>query len=289
MEQHIEVTKTARYYTLGNLTPKTKEIWFVLHGYAQLAKNILQKFESVTTNSNYIIAPEGLNKFYAKGFSENPVANWMTNEDRENEIKDYCNYLNKLYTHLQINNDIKVNVIGFSQGVSTATRWIESNSFRFDKLILIAGEIAKEFQTKLPSKLSNLETIFLYGNKDPFIDKRKIDNLSTLYKSSLMKIIEFDGGHEINKEVIIGIMGKLRCLSCGSSVDNGKCKYCNSSSIDSVTNLEKKIPKNIFNEIKDHITNGRTLLAIKLYKETMHVGLMFAQEAIEEMKQNILK
>lgn len=208
MEQHyIEVTKTARYYTLGNFNHQTKEIWFVLHGYAQLAKEIIKKFEHIANKHNYIIAPEGLNKFYAKGFSENPVANWMTNEDRENEIKDYCNYLNQLYTYLQIKNNIKVNIIGFSQGVSTATRWIESNTFAFNKLILIAGEIAKEFQTQLPPKLSTIETIFLYGNKDPFIEKgkKRIEDLLAFYKSSKIKIIEFDGGHEINEDVIISL------------------------------------------------------------------------------------
>lgn len=211
MEQHyIEVTKTARYYTLGNFNHQTKEIWFVLHGYAQLAKNIIQKFEHVSNNSNYIIAPEGLNKFYAKGFSENPVANWMTNEDRENEIKDYCKYLNTLYKHLKIDSNIKVNLLAFSQGVSTATRWIESNTFTFNKLILIEGEIAKEFQTQLPLKLSTIETIFIYGNKDPFIDKKRIEDLSILYKSFKLKIMEFDGGHEIKEEVIANLFTECK-------------------------------------------------------------------------------
>jgi predicted esterase len=204
MEQHyIEITKTARYYTLGNLNKQTKEIWFMLHGYAQLAKEVIQKFEHVSNNSNYIVAPEGLNKFYAKGFFENPVANWMTSEDRKNEIKDYCNYLNQLYNYLQIDNKIKVNVLGFSQGVSTATRWIESNSFIFNKLVILAGEIAKEFQTQLPPKLSTIETIFLYGNKDPFIERKSIDDLLALYHSSTIKIIEFDGGHEIKEDSLV--------------------------------------------------------------------------------------
>jgi flagellar FliL protein len=42
-ENHIDIRKSARYYTLGALNDNTSEVWFILHGYAQLAKDILHE------------------------------------------------------------------------------------------------------------------------------------------------------------------------------------------------------------------------------------------------------
>ena len=94
IKNHILVTKTARYFTLGELNENTRELWFVLHGYAQLASDFIQDFEGLDNGTRFIVAPEGLNKFYARGFGGKPAASWMTSEDRENEIIDYINYLN---------------------------------------------------------------------------------------------------------------------------------------------------------------------------------------------------
>ena len=38
MEKHIKVERTARYFTLGELNEHTEQIWFVCHGYGQLAE-----------------------------------------------------------------------------------------------------------------------------------------------------------------------------------------------------------------------------------------------------------
>lgn len=167
-ESFIEITKTARYYTLGNLNNQTKEVWFVLHGYAQLAKKFISLFQDIVNPHNH------------------------------------SNYLNKPYNQLQIHqyNGIKVNIWAFSQGASTATRWIENSNIPFNKLVIASGEIAKEFQQKLPFKLQSLKTIFLYGNKDPFITPDKVKDLINIYISGNLKIMEFDGAHEVQKETI---------------------------------------------------------------------------------------
>ena len=155
MQKHyFSVIKTARYFTQGNLNNHTKFIWIIIHGYAQTADAFLSSFESLGSE-HFIIAPEGLNKFYSRGFSGNPVASWMTSLEREQEIIDYTNYLNSLVNTLNLNSSSqgKTIVLGFSQGVSTQTRFIESSDFKFDYAVMIAGEIGKEFQENLYSKL----------------------------------------------------------------------------------------------------------------------------------------
>jgi predicted esterase len=203
-ENHIDIRKSARYYTLGTLNENTKEVWFVIHGYAQLAKDILQKFETINNDHIFFIAPEGLNKFYSRGFSGNPVASWMSSEDRMNEIKDYCNYLNQLFLSLELDKktNIKVNVLGFSQGVTTASRWIESNTFSFHRFVLYAGEIAKEFQAVLPLKLGNIPCVIIRGKTDSLIKEDRIETLLKLYQNTPHQYIEFEGGHEVTTEMV---------------------------------------------------------------------------------------
>ncbi|WP_261990367.1 hypothetical protein [Hymenobacter sp. BT188] len=64
-EHRLTVARTARYYQLGELTERTRHIWFVCHGYGQLAAYFIRHFAVLTeANDTVIIAPEGLSRFY---------------------------------------------------------------------------------------------------------------------------------------------------------------------------------------------------------------------------------
>src|SRR4051812_37021459 len=104
-EHFIEVPRTARYYTIGDTTRASTELWFVLHGFSQLAGNFVQYFADLaTTGSRLVVAPEGLNRFYVNQDTSVPAkdrpvgATWMTREDRLNEIRDYVRYFDRLHT-----------------------------------------------------------------------------------------------------------------------------------------------------------------------------------------------
>ena len=46
MQKHqIIVPKTAKYFTLGELNENTETVWFVIHGYGQLAEYFIKKFK----------------------------------------------------------------------------------------------------------------------------------------------------------------------------------------------------------------------------------------------------
>lgn len=58
MQEHrIAVARTARYFTLGRAE---REVWFVLHGYGQLADRFLRHFDPIDDGTRLIVAPEGL-------------------------------------------------------------------------------------------------------------------------------------------------------------------------------------------------------------------------------------
>jgi len=211
MQKHyLTVPKTARYFTKGNLDNNTKFIWIVIHGYAQTADAFLNNFESLG-NEHFVIAPEGLNKFYSRGFSGSPVASWMTSLERENEITDYTNYLNLLTESLNLSSysNAKQIVLGFSQGVSTQTRFLNVSDIKFDYSVMIAGEIGKEFQETLPPYLTQINSLYLVGNNEQIIKPEKIEAHKLLFKDANCVFKTFEGKHEVNKSAIDEILNWL--------------------------------------------------------------------------------
>ncbi len=211
MQKHyLTVSKTARYFTKGNLTDNTQYIWIVIHGYAQTAEAFLYSFESLG-DEHFVIAPEGLNKFYSRGFSGSPVASWMTSLEREHEIADYINYLNTLVESIHLASFTKAKhiVLGFSQGVSTQTRFINQSNYPIDYSVMIAGEIGKEFQETLPNKLANLKSLYLVGNQEQIIKREKIEAHQLLFKNTNCVFNTFEGRHEVNESAVAAILANL--------------------------------------------------------------------------------
>ena len=140
-EYHIPVTKTARYWTLGDADGAVADVWFVLHGYKQLARRFLKRFAPIAGASRLIVAPEALSRFYVRsqpgrhGPESVVGATWMTREDREVEIRDYVAYLDRLAETVGVGEGAPT-ILGFSQGVATATRWAVHGRVRPRRLIL---------------------------------------------------------------------------------------------------------------------------------------------------------
>ena len=207
---HIQTLKTARYYTIGDLNESTREIIFVFHGYAQLAEDFIQNFTTIQSENRFIIAPEGLNKFYFKGFRGNVGASWMTKEDRKNEINDYINFLNNIYLKYssQINDNTKITLFGFSQGCATASRWFVNNNFKNAELILWGSFIPPDIDyDKLRSKLT-AELKIVIGDEDEFIseDRIKLGDEILMKENINYELIKYPGKHNVQP----GLFNKLK-------------------------------------------------------------------------------
>jgi len=208
-ENHIEVKKTARYFTLGELSKNTKQLWIVLHGYGYHAAFFIEKFKAIIDEETVVVAPEGLSKFYKEGFSGKVGASWMTKEDRLNEIKDQIYYLNHLTETLlqQVDkNNISINVLGFSQGGATLIRWLNDRKIKAHNLILWATSIPNDFDYAANKDLFEASNnYFFLGKQDPFMKwispkelEKKLDN----YKIDF-NITWFEGEHDIPKEELL--------------------------------------------------------------------------------------
>ncbi|NIR67987.1 MAG: phospholipase [Aliifodinibius sp.] len=207
-ETYITVQRTARYFTLGNPTDKFQQLWFVCHGYGQLANSFLNNFDALDDGSRLIVAPEGLSRFYLSGTSGRIGASWMTREDRLNEIENYVNYLNAIYQNVLSDlpqRHIQVVCLGFSQGTSTVCRWIWQKKVPVDHLILWAGSIPPEIDfSEWGDFFLKCHLSIVVGDQDPYISESDIES----YEARLMKkgvpydLIRFKGGHQLDEKTL---------------------------------------------------------------------------------------
>jgi predicted esterase len=212
-QKKIKVPKTARYFVLGELTEKVTTVWFVCHGYGQLANHFIRNFEVLEAKDTLIVAPEGLHRFYWEKFSGRVVASWMTKEDREDDILDYVNYLDLLYKEVLSslkNKKIKIIVLGFSQGTATVCRWIANRQSPVDQLILWAGSIPPDLY--FPEELAKtMKLHFVAGDADEFIKEEQVNEYRQLFteKNLSVEIVRFRGRHEIHEPTLTALAARL--------------------------------------------------------------------------------
>jgi predicted esterase len=209
-EHHLAVTRTARYWTLGEAAGEDPEVWFVLHGYAQLARRFLSRFGTIA-EGRLVVAPEALSRFYVEsprgrhGKESVVGATWMTREDREAEIADNVGYLDSLAAEVLPAN-ARVTVLGYSQGVAAAWRWAAYGAARPpDKLVLWAGFFPHDLDVKRAARaLEHSQIVMVRGADDrTFGEAAESEEEARLAGSGLVYRIErHAGGHEIDPETL---------------------------------------------------------------------------------------
>ncbi|GAB3292061.1 alpha/beta hydrolase [Hymenobacter tenuis] len=206
---HLPVTRTARYFQLGELSAATRQVWFVAHGYGQLAAYFIRHFQHLTAADSglVIIAPEGLSRFYLQGTGGRVGATWMTKEDRLTEIEDYVAYLNQLSETIlqQAAPDAAVTVLGFSQGAATVSRWLAHARFRPAHLVLWAGAFPPDMDFGVATHLlKNLPVTLVCGTEDEFVSEEAMQQQRAFLQQLGVEptVLSFDGKHTLNAAVL---------------------------------------------------------------------------------------
>src|SRR6266516_507121 len=211
-EHHLSVAKTARYFTLGERSGCVAQVWFACHGYGQLAGRFLEKLRVLDDGTRYLVAPEGLSRFY---LSESPTerrvgASWMTREDRLAEIADYVQYLDAVYAEVFGSLDrarVTVHALGYSQGASTVSRWVAMGKAKIDRLTLWGGEFPPDLDLTLDTVANRLRAArmnLVYGRSDEYIRPKVVSGIVERLRQYGIPYdeIPFDGGHELNEAVL---------------------------------------------------------------------------------------
>lgn len=198
-QQTLQFSYEARYCTLGQPGGPS---WLVCHGYGQLAPYFIRHFQSLANAGHYIVAPEGLSRFYLQENSGRVGASWMTREERFTDIGNYLRYLDAVANKTGLTDAPEVNLLGFSQGVATICRWAMHTPLLYKKLVLWAGVFPPDVSPQLSSqRLRTVELHQVWGLQDPYLEAKRLKE-QTLYLQGLspahFRDHRFEGKHTLH-------------------------------------------------------------------------------------------
>jgi dienelactone hydrolase len=213
-EQEILVTRRARFYTLGE--PATAdEVWFVIHGYGQLADEFAEAFQPLVNAHRAVVAPEALNRYYKEGgtggsHADTPVGTtWMTRRHREGEIADYVEYLDKLAAAVSPAG-ARLGVLAFSQGVATAWRWVALGVSTFDRVVMWAGSMPPDLDVaRYRARVPSCGVDLVYGTEDEMAPWIGVDSQRERLDAAGVPfaVRTFSGGHRIDRRTLLDLAG----------------------------------------------------------------------------------
>ncbi|RMA58905.1 alpha/beta hydrolase [Ulvibacter antarcticus] len=202
-EKKVSYTTSNTYCTANKLSPKTKNVWLVFHGMGYLSRYFINYFSDLDGEENFIIAPQAPSKYYLGSKFKHVGACWLTKENTEEDTINVLKYIDEVFASEKPENMPNFIILGYSQGVSIAMRWMASRKINCNHLVLHSGGIPKELKKEDFTYLSkSTKVTYLFGNKDEYItEARKTEE--TLKGSGLfgnrVKTVQFEGVHEVNR------------------------------------------------------------------------------------------
>lgn len=200
--KEVSYQNTSTYSILNELTPKTKNVWVVFHGIGYLSRYFLKYFKELDPQENYILVPQAPSKYYLNNKYTHVGASWLTRENTATETENIFNYLDRIYLNEGLKNAPNLIILGYSQGVSIATRWVAKRKIKCARLILCSGGIPTELRYQDFEFLTEeTKFSFFYGTRDPYLEEKKLKEEKTraqdLFGKKRLEIIPFEGGHEM--------------------------------------------------------------------------------------------
>lgn len=210
MEKHIDIPILTPYFTLNEFSDKTRNIWLVCHGQGQLAEYFIKKWQVLNSEENFVIAPQGISKYYLNGFTGRVGASWMTKEDRLTEIANQQELLKSIWdAEIPEVGDRRVVFFGFSQGVATISRFIAHSKVPFNDLVLWAGGFAHDVEKSDFDHLTGHEKASTYvSREDPYFDQDFIDKQQQAVMEKMgikSSLTYYDGGHKVIAELLSSV------------------------------------------------------------------------------------
>jgi predicted esterase len=211
----ITVERSARYFHLGE-RQAADEVWFVLHGYSQLAQNFLRWFEGAARPGRLIVAPEALSRSYFEEQGARRVgASWMTKEDREVEIEDYIRYLDRVADEVvgAIPPRPRIEVHGFSQGGATASRWVTYGHHPVNRVVLWGSTLPPDLDLeRLRGNLRGAPLVLAVGDRDQFLlaEQVRSERARLAGLGVAVEIRQFVGGHVVDRSTLADLAAERR-------------------------------------------------------------------------------
>jgi acetyl esterase/lipase len=203
---HLAVSRTARYLTLGRMDGPLDDVWFLLHGYGQLASEFLDHARALAKEGRLLVVPEALSRFYHEDHKK-VGASWMTREDRLAEIDDYVSYLDRLHDTIfdgLRGTATKFRILGYSQGAATAARWAARGKTEIDELVIWGSPLPHDLEDAAMARLGRMRVTLVGGSRDRFLTELQLEEQSALLKRYGVpsQIKRFEGGHRLDHDTL---------------------------------------------------------------------------------------
>ena len=225
-EHHLTVERTARFFTLEPGEAGAREVWYVCHGYSQLAARFLRYFAPLDDGTRLVVAPEALSRYYVHedpgtgtgrgagarmsgphAMAAHVGASWMTREDRLAEIADTVAYLDALARHIARRLERppeRVVGLGFSQGAAAVARWAARGGTPLDRLILWGHALPPDLDLAAGRPLATDGVRLVWGEQDPYYEAERLrSDAERLREAGTMcETLVYAGGHHLSREVL---------------------------------------------------------------------------------------
>jgi predicted esterase len=215
---HLEVRRTARFFSLGAEAARAQELWIVLHGHGQLAERFLAWFAVLHDGATHVVAPEALSRFYLGTGTdgrhlEQIGATWLTREDREADLQDHLRYLDDLLRYLlaQCPASPRITVLGFSQGSVMAARWLATGPAGMSRVLLWGTPMPDDVDPAILARRQQGASLRLVaGDSDRYAPAAILERQATTLRQHGLDaaLLPFPGGHTIPEEVLLQVAGR---------------------------------------------------------------------------------
>ncbi len=148
IEKKVTYSTSNTYSVLNTFSEKTKNVWLIFHGMGYLSKYFIKYFSHLNPDENFIIAPQAPSKYYQGNDFKHVGASWLTKENTTEETNNVLTYVDEVFNTEAPKNISNLIVLGYSQGVSIATRWVASRKVQCNHLLLHSGGIPEELSIK---------------------------------------------------------------------------------------------------------------------------------------------
>jgi predicted esterase len=201
----LEVSRHARVLVAGD-PAKATEAWLILHGYGMLARGMLHWFRGAERSDRVLVVPEALSRFYSEMSGGRRVigASWTTREEIADEVEDQYAYLERCLREW-VTPGVRLQVHGFSQGVSVATRWFTRSDRAVERLVCWAGIIPDDVSAETLKRKLGPDTLHLVvGDHDARVPPASVEADAQKLRGAGVPVTlhRFDGGHTVDAELL---------------------------------------------------------------------------------------
>lgn len=122
MVKTISYQHTNSYEILNPIIETTENIWVCFHGLGYLAQFFKKYFTGLDPLKNAVLVLQAPSKYYLGSNFKHVGSSWLTRVDTDQEMKNNLNYIDAVLHEEGLNHDKRLVLMGYSQGVSIATR-----------------------------------------------------------------------------------------------------------------------------------------------------------------------